>query len=80
MHFSLIGDHFINSQTFSFYHVLALQSFRFWDEDDYMYEIFSVLSSEPREPSFWREKVVAVVILLRGLARMSQWRKQNIKF
>ena len=36
-----------------------------------MYEIFSVLSSEPREPSFWRENVIAVVILLRVLARMS---------
>ena len=36
-----------------------------------MYEIFSVLSSEPREPSFWRENVIAVVILLRVLATMS---------
>ena len=33
-----------------------------------------------REPaSFWRENVIAVVILLRVLARMSQWREQVIK-
>ena len=33
-----------------------------------------------REPaSFWRENVVAVVNLLRVLARMSKWRKQVIK-
>ena len=33
-----------------------------------------------RKPaSFWRENVVAVVILLRVLARMSKWRKQDIK-
>ena len=32
-----------------------------------------------REPaSFWRENVVAVVTLLRVLARMSKWRKQVI--
>ena len=29
--------------------------------------------------SFWRENVIAVVILLRVLARMSYWRKQVIK-
>ena len=33
-----------------------------------------------REPaSFWRENVVAVVILKGVLARMSKWRKQVIK-
>ena len=32
-----------------------------------------------REPaSFWRENVVAVVTLLRVLARMSKWQKQVI--
>ena len=36
-----------------------------------MYEIFLVLSSEQREPSFWRENVIAIIILLRVLARMS---------
>ena len=33
------------------------------DEDDYEYGIFSIL--------FWRENVIAVVILQRDLARMS---------
>ena len=28
---------------------------------------------------FWRENVIAVVILLHVLARMSQWREQAIK-
>ena len=33
-----------------------------------------------REPaSIWRENVVAVVVLLRVFARMSWWRKQDIK-
>ena len=33
-----------------------------------------------REPaSFWRENVIAVVILLRVLARMSKWREQVTK-
>ena len=30
--------------------------------------------------SFWRENVIAVVILLRVLARMAQLREQVIKF
>ena len=34
---------------------------------------------ERESASFWRENVVAVVILPRVLARMSQWRKQVIK-
>ena len=45
------------------------------DEYDYEYEIFSVLSSgEPT--SFWRENVVAVVILLRVLARCRSGRNK----
>ena len=39
------------------------------DEDDYEYGIFSILMREPA--SFWRENVIAVVILQRDLARMS---------
>ena len=39
------------------------------DEDDYEYEIFSILMREPA--SFWRENVIAVVILQRDLARTS---------
>ena len=38
---------------------------------------YVVLAREPA--SFWRENVVAVVILLRVLARMSKWPKQDIK-
>ena len=49
-----------------------LESFRFSDEDDYEYEIFSILINAHAEPaSFWRENVIAVVIMLRFLARMS---------
>ena len=33
--------------------------------------MYLVLSSEQREASFWRENVIAIVILLRVLARMS---------
>ena len=51
-----------------------IESFWFEHEDDYEYEIFSILSivhaSEPA--SFWRENVVAVTILQRVLARMSR--------
>ena len=44
-----------------------MESFRFWDEEDYgEYEIFSILSETAREPAaFWRENVIIVVILLR---------------
>ena len=43
-----------------------MESLRFWDEDDYVYEIFSILREPAREPlSFWRENVITVVILLR---------------
>ena len=38
---------------------------------------FSQYASE--SASFWRENVVAVVILLRVLARMSSWQKQDVK-
>ena len=42
-------------------------------------ELLQVLRA--REPtSFWRENVIAVVILLRVLARISQLREQFIKF
>ena len=38
------------------------------------------LNMQAREPaSFCRENVVAIVILLRVFARMSWWRKQDIK-
>ena len=48
--------------------MLRLESFRFWDEYDCEYEIFSVVRA--REPaSFWRENMIAVVILLRHLER-----------
>ena len=53
-----------------------IETFRFWEEYDYEYEIFSVvfkvvvLGSEPA--SFGQENVVAVrVIPLRVLARVS---------
>ena len=59
-------------------HALSLESFRFLDEYDYEYEIFYEVHA--REPaSFWQENVVAVVTLLRVLARMSQWQKQVTK-
>ena len=48
----------------------TIERFRFWDEDDYDYEIFWVVLA--REPaSFWRENVIVVVILLRVLVWMS---------
>ena len=48
----------------------TIESFRFWDEDDYDYEIFWVVLA--REPaSFWRENVKVVVILLRVLVSFS---------
>ena len=49
--------------------VLArIERLRFEDKDEYEYEIFSILI----EPvSFWRENVIAVVILILVLARMS---------
>ena len=60
---------------------MTVESFTFEHEYDYEYEIFLIVSIVlAREPaSFWRENVVAVVILLRVLARMSKWRKQVIK-
>ena len=58
----------------------ALETLRFWDEYDYEYEI-STKQVHLREPaSFWRENLVAVVVLLPVLARMSyKWRKRVIK-
>ena len=49
----------------------TIESCRFWEEDDYGYEIVSVLIIVLlREPtSLWRENVIAVIILLRVLAR-----------
>ena len=55
-----------------------IESFRFYDENDYEYEIFLVLTRAVG--SLWRENVVAVVILLRVLARVSYWREQVIKY
>ena len=50
---------------------MVLETFWFYDENDYEYEIFSIKGSATREPaSFWRENVVAVVILLRVLERV----------
>ena len=51
-----------------------MESFRFWDEDDYgEYEIFSILSEPAREPaSFSRENVITVVIVLRVSEQMSK--------
>ena len=47
----------------------SLEAFRFKDKDDYEGNVFSPVRA--REPaSFWREKVIAVVILPRALARM----------
>ena len=51
-----------------------LETFPIKDENDYEYETFL---NEPA--SFWRENVIAVVILLRVLARTSKWREQVIK-
>ena len=49
----------------------TIESCRFWGEDDYGYEIVSVLIIVLlREPtSLWRENVIAVIILLRVLTR-----------
>ena len=59
----------------------VIESFTFQDEYDCEYKIFSVLKVVlAREPgSFWRENVIAVVIVLRVLTRISRWRKQVIK-
>ena len=53
------------------------KSFRFWDEEDYEYEIFSMLSSARA----WASVILAgkCSSLLRVLARMSYWREQVIK-
>ena len=40
-----------------------IESFRFQAEDDYENQIFSVLSCAQEPGSFWRENVIAVVIL-----------------
>ena len=49
--------------------VFKLETFRFEDEYDYVYEILSVLISGARTwarwASFWREHVKVIVILLR---------------
>ena len=58
--------------TYSAFCQAQIKSFRFWDEDDYDYEIFFFWVLLTREvASFWRENVIAVVILLPVLARMS---------
>ena len=47
------------------------RTLRFFDEDDYEYEISQYWVLLKREPaSFWRENVIAVVILQGVLARM----------
>ena len=49
-----------------------LDSFKFLDEDDHENDIFPLLCPRAREQtSFWRENVIAIVTLLRVLARMS---------
>ena len=49
-----------------------LETFRLWDENDYEYEIFSKVSSARALGSVILEgNVVAVIILLRVLARVS---------
>ena len=51
----------------------------FQNENEYENEISQYEVVRALEPaSFWLEKVVAVVILLRVSARMSQWRKYVI--
>ena len=58
-----------------------IESFRFCNKDNYDYEISQYWVVLAREPaSFWRENVVAVVILLRVLARMSWWQEQVQSF
>ena len=45
--------------------ISLLETFRFYDENDYEYEIFAIVSSaRALAASFWRENVVAAVILL----------------
>ena len=57
-----------------------LESFRFEDEDDTRTSSSQFQVVRTREPtSFWRENLVAVVSLLRVLARKSLWQKQVIK-
>ena len=46
---------------------IILESFRFWDEDDYEDEVLNTpyyLVFARESTSFWRENVVTVVILL----------------
>ena len=57
-----------------------LESFRFWDEDDYEYEIFSILSIADAWTSVILAGIVIVVVILpRVLARISQWWEQLMK-
>ena len=49
-----------------------IETFRFWEEYDYEYEIFSMVSSARAWAGvIWAGKRVAVVIPLRVLARVS---------
>ena len=61
----------LNTKAHILYYFQVIDTFRFYDEDDYEKKIFSeaVLTREPA--SFRRENVIAVVILLRVSARMS---------
>ena len=52
--------------------VKLIESFRFWDRDDFEYEIFSILSSALEWANvILAENVIGVMILPRNLARMS---------
>ena len=52
--------------------VKLIESFRLYEGDDYEYEIFSILSSGLGWANvILPEKVIAIIILLRNLARMS---------
>ena len=45
----------------------------------YEYEIFSTVLLTREPASFWRENLIAAVILLRASARMSKWQEQVFK-
>ena len=61
--------------------VKLIESFRLCEGDDYEYEIFSILTSGLGWANvILPEKVIAAIILLRNLARMSKWQEQVIKF
>ena len=52
--------------------VKLIESFRFYGGDNYEYEIFSILSSALGWANFLLpENVIAIIILLRVLAKMS---------